>query len=47
VRGGNIPLFAYTVNLAKRASELLSWGVNAVFSDCPERVSEGLGNGAI
>jgi glycerophosphoryl diester phosphodiesterase len=47
VRGRDIPLFAYTVNLAKRASELLSWGVNAVFSDCPERVSEGLGNGAI
>jgi glycerophosphoryl diester phosphodiesterase len=47
VRGADIPLFAYTVNLANRARELFSWGINAVFSDCPERVSEGLANSAI
>jgi dipeptidyl aminopeptidase/acylaminoacyl peptidase len=43
----DIPLFTYTVNLPKRAAELCSWGGNAVFSDCPERVSEGLGGAAI
>jgi glycerophosphoryl diester phosphodiesterase len=47
VRGADIPLFAYTVNLAKRAGELFSWGVNAVFSDCPERILDGLDDGAI
>jgi glycerophosphoryl diester phosphodiesterase len=47
VRRADIPLFAYTVNLPKRAAELFSWGVNAVFSDCPERVSEGLSSDAI
>ena len=47
IREADMPLFAYTVNLAKRAAELFSWGVNAVFSDCPERVSEGLTDSAI
>jgi glycerophosphoryl diester phosphodiesterase len=37
-----LPVFAYTVNLAERAKELFSWGVAAVFSDCPDRVAEGL-----
>ncbi|HYM03257.1 MAG TPA: glycerophosphodiester phosphodiesterase [Stellaceae bacterium] len=36
------PLFAYTVNIAERAQELFSWGVSAVFSDCPGRLAEGL-----
>jgi glycerophosphoryl diester phosphodiesterase len=47
IREADVPLFAYTVNLARRAAELFSWGVNAVFSDCPERVSEGLTDSAI
>jgi glycerophosphoryl diester phosphodiesterase len=47
VRDADFPLFAYTVNLPKRAAELFSWGVNAVFSDCPERVSEGLDGSTI
>jgi glycerophosphoryl diester phosphodiesterase len=47
IREADMPLFAYTVNLAKRAAELFSWGVNAIFSDCPERVSEGLTDSAI
>jgi glycerophosphoryl diester phosphodiesterase len=47
VRSAGVPLFAYTVNLAKRAAELFSWGVNAVFSDCPERVSENIAGGTI
>jgi glycerophosphoryl diester phosphodiesterase len=37
-----LPVFAYTVNLAERAKELFSWGVGAVFSDCPDRVADGL-----
>jgi glycerophosphoryl diester phosphodiesterase len=47
VRDADVPLFAYTVNLAERAAELFSLGVNGVFSDCPERVSEGLADGTI
>jgi len=35
VRAAGLSLFAYTVNLAERARELFSWGVDAVFSDCP------------
>ncbi|HZB89796.1 MAG TPA: glycerophosphodiester phosphodiesterase family protein, partial [Stellaceae bacterium] len=37
-----LPLFAYTVNLPERARELFSWGVTAVFSDCPDQVADGL-----
>ena len=33
-----LAVFAYTVKLPDRAHELFSWGVEAVFSDCPERV---------
>jgi glycerophosphoryl diester phosphodiesterase len=47
VRHTDVPLFAYTVNLAERATELFSWGVNSVFSDCPERVSAGLAGRSI
>ncbi len=43
IAAAGIAVFAYTVNLAERAAELFSWGVDAVFSDCPERVAEGLG----
>jgi glycerophosphoryl diester phosphodiesterase len=28
-------LLTYTVNTVERATELLSWGVDAIFSDCP------------
>jgi glycerophosphoryl diester phosphodiesterase len=42
-----LAVFAYTVNLPERAQELFSWGVEAVFSDCPERVAAGLGARAI
>lgn len=47
VRAAGVPLFAYTVNVAQRAEELFSWGVEAVFSDCPERVAHGLSARAI
>jgi glycerophosphoryl diester phosphodiesterase len=40
-------LFAYTVNLPARAQKLFSWGVEAVFSDIPRRLAEGLGAAAI
>ncbi|MGO8920072.1 MAG: glycerophosphodiester phosphodiesterase, partial [Stellaceae bacterium] len=39
--GAGLAVFAYTVNLPERAQELFSWGVDAVFSDCPERVATG------
>ena len=42
LRAAGLPVFAYTVNLPQRAKELFSWGVEAVFSDCPERVAAGL-----
>ena len=38
LRLSGVPLFAYTVNVPERARELLDWGVDAVFSDCPERL---------
>lgn len=47
VKAAGFPLFAYTVNLARRAQELFSWGADAVFSDCPDRVGAGLGDHAI
>lgn len=31
-------LLAYTVNDPQRARELLSWGVDAVFTDCPDKM---------
>jgi len=47
VRDAGLSLFAYTVNLPQRAQELFSWGVDSVFSDCPDRVAEGLAGEAI
>src|SRR5260370_1418681 len=47
VRDAGLPLFAYTVNLPQRARELFSWGVDSVFSDCPDRVAGGLAGEAI
>ena len=35
-------LLAYTVNDPARARELFSWGVGAVFSDCPDRILAGM-----
>ncbi|MCD6039618.1 MAG: ugpQ [Gammaproteobacteria bacterium] len=35
-------LLAYTVNTLDRAEELLSWGVDALFSDCPDVLVAGL-----
>jgi glycerophosphoryl diester phosphodiesterase len=32
------PLLAYTVNEPQRAVELLSWGVDAIFTDCPDKI---------
>lgn len=31
-------LLSYTVNDAQRAAKLYSWGVDAVFSDCPDKI---------
>lgn len=31
-------VFTYTVNEYERAKELFSWGVDAVFSDCPDKI---------
>jgi len=45
--GAGLAVFAYTVNLPERAQELFSWGVDAVFSDCPDRVVAGSGARAI
>jgi glycerophosphoryl diester phosphodiesterase len=47
VHDAGLPLFAYTVNLPERARELFSWGVDAVFSDCPDRVAAGIAGEAL
>ena len=47
LRAAGLTVFAYTVNEPARARVLLSWGVDAVFSDCPDRVIAGLGAGGI
>lgn len=35
-------LLSYTVNNIERAHQLLSWGVDAIFSDCPHAILAGL-----
>jgi glycerophosphoryl diester phosphodiesterase len=35
LKSSGTPLLAYTVNEPARAADLLSWGVNAIFTDCP------------
>jgi glycerophosphoryl diester phosphodiesterase len=35
-------IFCYTVNDPLRARELFSWGVDAVYSDCPDKVLLGI-----
>lgn len=32
------PVYCYTVNDRNRAQELFSWGVDAVYSDCPDKI---------
>ena len=39
---GGIEIGVYTVNDAARAGELLSWGVGAVFTDCPGAIAAAL-----
>lgn len=34
-------LLTYTVNHLERAQQLLSWGVDAIFSDCPDSILKG------
>lgn len=36
------PLLCYTVNNPARARELYSWGVDAVFSDYPDKILQGI-----
>ncbi len=38
IRDAGFGLFAYTVNEPDRAEELFNWGVEAVFTDCPDRL---------
>ena len=47
IRAAGLSVFAYTVNLEERARELFAWGVDAVFSDCPERLHPSAGEGRI
>lgn len=39
VLAAGVPLRCYTVNSARMARKLFAWGVNAVFTDAPERLS--------
>jgi glycerophosphoryl diester phosphodiesterase len=39
-----LPLRAYTVNTADRANTLFSWGVGAVFTDCPDVLLSAVGH---
>jgi glycerophosphoryl diester phosphodiesterase len=39
VLAAGVPLRCYTVNCAPLARKLFEWGVNAVFTDAPERLS--------
>ena len=38
-----VPLRCYTVNSVRMACKLFAWGVSALFTDAPDRLSEGLG----
>ncbi len=42
-----VALRCYTVNRASRALKLFGWGVNAVFSDFPERISKRMGGSGL
>lgn len=43
IRRSGLELFAYTVNEPQRAEELFGWGVEAVFTDCPDRLMPSVG----
>src|SRR5262249_50691638 len=47
IRAAGLSVFAYTVNLEARARELFAWGVDALFSDCPERVRPAADEGRV
>ncbi len=36
------PVLAYTINTQEKARQLLSWGVDGFFSDCPDVIKDGL-----
>jgi glycerophosphoryl diester phosphodiesterase len=38
-----VPLRCYTVNSVRMARKLFAWGVSALFTDAPDRLSDGLG----
>ena len=38
IKLSNRQILAYTVNNIKQAEQLFSWGVDAIFSDCPEEI---------
>jgi glycerophosphoryl diester phosphodiesterase len=38
LKTSHCPILAYTVNRAKRAKKLFSWGLDGVFTDYPERI---------
>lgn len=40
IKSANKLLLCYTVNSPSRAAKLYSWGVDAVFSDCPDKILE-------
>jgi len=42
IKSMNKGLLCYTVNNPARAKQLFSWGVDAVFSDCPDRILHAL-----
>lgn len=42
IKGSNKALLCYTVNNVFRAKELFSWGVDAVFTDFPDKILDGL-----
>ncbi len=38
IKSSNRAVLCYTVNDEKRARELFSFGVDAIYSDCPEEI---------
>ena len=47
VIAAGIPLRCYTVNSARVARKLFAWGVSAVFTDAPDRLSASLGTKSV
>jgi glycerophosphoryl diester phosphodiesterase len=46
IKSDGMPLRAFTVNEADRAAELFEWGVDALFTDYPDRLAETVPNGS-